>query len=117
MASKRGRALGLVGVVALIAAAAAIGVDTARADVSQTPVETGCPAGFEHLSVALLEAAGPYRLPRLIDSAGNGNGFICGLALPEGARLVRCGPACPVPVLFLFDEDDNAARERAQVSG
>lgn len=117
MASKRGRALGLVGGVASIAAAAAIGVDTARADVSQTPVETGCPAGFAHLSVASLEAAGPYGLPRLLDSAGNDNGFVCGLALPEGARLARCGPACPVPVLFLFDEDDNAARERAQVGG
>jgi hypothetical protein len=117
MASNRGRALGRIGVVTLIVAAAAIGVDTARPDVSRTPVQTGCPAGFERLSVASLEAAGPYGLPRLVDGAGNGNGFVCGLALPEGARLAQCGPACPVPVLFLFDEDDNAARERAQVGG
>ncbi len=97
--------------------AAATGVNTANADVSQSPIETGCPAGYEHVSVASLEAAGPYRLPRLLDTAGNNNGFVCGLAFPEAGRLARCGPACPVPVLYLFGEDDNPASLRAQVGG
>jgi hypothetical protein len=101
----------------IAATAAALAVGTASADVSQTPIETGCPAGFEHLSVASLEAAGLYRLPRRLDTAGNNNGFVCGLALPEAVRLALCGPACDVPVLYQFVEDANPANQRAQVGG
>jgi hypothetical protein len=100
-----------------VLATAALAVGTASADVSQTPIETGCPAGYEHLSVASLEATGPYRVPRRLDAAGNNNGFICGLAFPEAARLALCGPSCPVRVLYLFAEDDNPASLRAQVGG
>jgi hypothetical protein len=105
----------LLAVFALAAGALLAG--TARADVSQTPITTGCPAGFEHLSVASLEASGPYRVPRRLDTAGNDNGFVCALALPEARRLAFCGPSCAVPVLFLFGDDDNPAAMRAEVGG
>ena len=101
----------------IAAAAAAVAVGTASADVSQTPVTTGCPAGYEHLSVASLEATGPYRLPRRLDTAGNNNGFVCGLALPEAVAAAYCRNlepgACNLVQLglplYLFDEDDNPA--------
>jgi hypothetical protein len=97
--------------------AAAVITGTASADVSQTPIDTGCPAGFEHLSVASFEAAGPYTLPRQLDVAENDNGFGCGLAVPEAVRLAFCGPACPVPVLYLLADDDNPAEQQARAGG
>ena len=107
----------------LIAAVAPLAVGTARADVSQTPVATACPAGYEHLSVASLEAAGPYILPRRVDTAGNNNGYVCGLALPDSVREVHCKHgglvACILAQLGLplyeFKDDDNPASKEAQV--
>ena len=87
MKSTRATAL-LVGLLIVAAVAAAAG--TARADVSQTPVATACPAAFELLSVASFEAAGPYLLPRRIDTAGNSNGYVCAFPLPDGYRAADC---------------------------
>lgn len=116
MASKSVRAL-VIGL--LITAVAALGVGTARADVSQTPVATACPAGYERLSVASLEAAGPYFLPRRVDTAGNNNGFVCGHARPDSVRDAFCmiggGNACNLAQLglpiYLFVDDDNPASQ------
>jgi hypothetical protein len=118
MKSKSVRAF-LVGL--LIAAGAALAAGTARADVSQTPVATACPAGYELLSVASLEAAGPYILPRRVDTAGNNNGYVCGLALPDSVRDARCmafgGNSCNLAQLglpiYLFVDDDNPASQTA----
>jgi len=74
---------------ALAAAFAALAVGTARANV-QTPLETGCPAAFDLLPVAGFEAQGPYKLPRLVDTAGNHDGLVCALALPDAARDADC---------------------------
>src|SRR6476646_1139496 len=74
----------------LIAAIAALVGGTARADVSQTPLATACPAAFAPLSVKALEATGPYIVPRRVDTAGNHNGSVCGLALPDSVRDVHC---------------------------
>jgi hypothetical protein len=103
----------------LIAAGAALAVGTARADVAQTPVATACPAGYELLSVASLEATGPYILPRRVDTAGNNNGYVCGLALPDSVRDATCrisgGNACNLAQLGLpvyhFIDDDNPASQ------
>jgi hypothetical protein len=97
-------------------------IGTARADVSQTPVATGCPAGYDRLSVASFEATGPYRLPRLIDTSGNGNGFVCAHVRPDSIRDAICaheirdgfeGNACRLEQLglpiYLFSDDDNPA--------
>jgi len=114
MTLKSARAL-LAGVT--IAASAALAVGTARADVSQTPVATACPAGYERLSVASLEAAAPYRLARRVDTAGNDNGYVCGLALPDSVRDADCKNGGPVACilaqlglpLYHFKDDDNPA--------
>jgi hypothetical protein len=102
---------------ALAVAAVAVPAATASADVSQTPVATGCPTGSPPLSLAFLASQGPYQLPFRLDAGGNKNGFVCGLAVPEAARLALCGPDCPVPVLYLFTEDDNPAHLHAQLGG
>jgi hypothetical protein len=112
----RHRPLGLL-VVLVIAAALSMAVGTAGAGLSETPVETACPAGYERLTVASLEAQGPYILPRLIDTAGNNNGYVCGLALPDAVRDAVCrtvgGPPCALQQLGLpvydFRDDDNPA--------
>jgi hypothetical protein len=105
----------------LIAALASLAIGAARADVSQTPIATSCPAGYERLSVTSLEAAAPYILPRLVDSAGNNNGYVCGLALPDSVRDVHCkhggSVACILAQLGLplynFKDDDNPASQVA----
>ena|SRR5437899_2745747 len=105
----------LIGLV--IAAGAPLAVGTARADVSQTPVATACPAGFERLSVASLEASGPYYLPRLVDTAGNDDGYVCGLAQPDSVRDAYCRQGAVVACLleqlglphYVFKDDDNPA--------
>jgi len=104
----------------VIAVAALSG--TASADVSQTPVATGCPTGYDLLSVASFEAAGPYVLPRRVDASGNGNGFVCALIRPDSVRDATCaqeirvgfeGNACRLEQLglpiYLFTDDDNPA--------
>lgn len=100
----------------LVLAAAAAAGGAARADGFQTPVATGCPAGFTKLSVAWLEAAGPYKEPALIDAAGNDDGYVCALALPDAVRDAWCANGrggCLLEQLGLplyqFVDDDNPA--------
>ncbi len=105
--------------VAVVTVAALAGADarTARASAPQTPIVTACPAGFERLAVSSLEAQGPYVLPRLVDTAGNNNGYVCGLALPYAMGDAWCaafgGPACGIRELGLplyqFKDDANPA--------
>jgi hypothetical protein len=105
----------LVGLV--IAAALSVAAGTAGAGLSETPVETACPAGYDRLTVNSLEAQGPYILPRLVDTAGNNNGYVCGLALPDAVRDAVCrtvgGTPCTLQQLGLpvydFRDDDNPA--------
>jgi hypothetical protein len=101
----------------VIAAAVPAAVGTARAGVSQTPVKTACPTGFERLSVASLEALGPYYLPRQVDSAGNNDGYVCGLAQPDSVRDAYCKQGATVACLlealglphYVFRDDDSPA--------
>lgn len=72
-----------------------------------TPIVTGCPAGWEHLAVSDLEARdSDYRLPRIVDNAGNQDGFICAKEMPEAFRQTWCPPDCPVDVIYLFGDND-----------
>ena len=100
---------------ALAVAAISVPAATASADVSQTPVATGCPTGTPPLSLAFLASQGPYQLPFRLDAAGNNNGIICAHAVPEAARLAHCGPDCPVPVLYLFRDDDSSAQRSLEL--
>jgi hypothetical protein len=105
-------------VVLALIAASALGAGTgtlltgsafaaAATGAAQTPVETACPAGYERLSVAALEAQGPYLLPRRVDEAGNDNGYVCGFALPDSFRDAQCiasrgsGNSCVLQALGL----------------
>ena len=102
---------------AAMVSGASLAVGTARADGSQTPGATGCPAGFELLSVTALEAIGPYYRPRLVDAAGNNDGYVCGLAQPDAVRDAYCRQgavvACELEQLglphYVFKDDDNPA--------
>jgi hypothetical protein len=103
----------------VLVSAAAVGAGVASGDVSQTPVTTGCPAGFEHVSVASLPNP-PYRMPARIDAAGNNNGYICALALPEAVAEAYCNfepTACYLVQhnlpLYQFVDDDNPAQGAA----
>jgi hypothetical protein len=109
----------LVGLLA--AAASALAVATASADVSQTPNATGCPAGYELLNVAAIEASGPYPDHAFggTDRAGNNDGFVCGHAQPVAVQEVYCKLGievqCELEALglprYLIKEDDNPAGE------
>jgi hypothetical protein len=89
----------------------------ATAIAAETPLTTGCPAGYERLAVASLEEQGPYILPRRVDEAGNNNGYVCGLAQPDAVRDAMCrthgGNACLLKELglprYIFTDDDNPA--------
>lgn len=120
MKSKSIRAL----VTLLIAAGVPVAAGTARADVSQTPVATACPTGFDRLGVAALEATGPYYLPRLVDTAGNNDGYVCGHAQPDSVRDAFCKQggtvACQLAQLglphYVFKDDDNPAAPNASAA-
>ena len=111
----KGRAV----VVGFVAVAVSATTGSASAVESATPVETGCPAGYERLSVTWFEATGPYFLPRRVDSAGNNNGYVCARVQPDSVRDASCKigalNACLLQELGLpvysFTDDDNPANK------
>ena len=107
MALRRRAAVGFAGLLAIAVMTAA----PAHAAAPGTPPETGCPGG-QLLSVTTLESQGPYMAPRRLDEAGNNDGFVCGVPLPQvaGERTV-CGGPCAVPVIYLFRDNDLAGYE------
>jgi|SRR6516165_12624602 hypothetical protein len=103
-------AIGLTMAMGVVIPAASAG-----ADVSRTPVTTGCPAGYPSVNIQDLESAQghPYFLAELLDQTGNQNGFICAKQISDGELKAKCGPDCPF-VLFSFIDDDNPAQLHAQ---
>jgi hypothetical protein len=107
--------------VAIVAVAAFGGtvLAAATATAAVTPLTTACPAGYELLAVADLEAQGPYFVPRLVDTGGNDNGYVCAFARPDSVRDARCKighlNACKLQELglpiYMFIDDDNPAAE------
>jgi hypothetical protein len=76
--SRTFRSLAFAGAAVVILAPAAVS--------AATPVDNGCPAANPPISVAQLEASGPYQLPRRLDdpaNGGNGDGWVCAFALPD----------------------------------
>ena len=112
-------------VLGVSAAATVFTVGAARADVLQTPVVTTCPASYQFVSVAGMEATGPYIRPRIVDTAGNNDGYVCVLQLPDAARDADCRAgghiACLLEALGLplyhFTDDDNPASQNAHAGG
>jgi hypothetical protein len=92
----------------------ALGLATATAaPAAAIPIETGCPSGDQVLVVEDLLAQG-YRVPAIVDdpaNGGNGNGLVCGHAFSEAARQQLCGPDCPVPIYYLFRDDNLKAQK------
>jgi hypothetical protein len=81
------------------------------------PRRDACPAGFELLSVAELEATGPYVLPGRVD--GNNNGYVCGLVRPDVVRDAFCKQggvnACHLaqvglPIYLVLDDGNPASK-------
>jgi hypothetical protein len=88
----------------LLSAPFALLLSTASS-VADTPKETGCPAGYQTLSVAWLASQGPYQAPGLVDGAGNQDGVVCGHALTPADAAHICDP-CAVPIVYLFRDND-----------
>ena len=105
----------------LVTVAAALAVGTARAGVSETPIATGCPSGYELLNIAALEASGPYPDSVFggIDRAGNDNGYICGLPQPMAVLINGCREGFEIPCELLvaglphyvLKDDDSPAQQ------
>ena len=79
-----------------------------------TPVQTGCPSGYQYRLVSEWVAMGYAGLPPQLDATGNKDGYVCGLALPEGFTFGRFEKALgTVPqneVLYLFSDNDSPAK-------
>jgi hypothetical protein len=90
-----GAALSLTAFASLTIAATATSLPAGAAS-SQPAPKTGCPAGYQLLSVAALEAIGPYVAPREVDSNGNNNGYVCGHQVPPGEAEAICQTHSPV---------------------
>jgi len=87
---------------------------TAAAAPPPLPTETGCPVG-QALSVDELTALG-YRAPSEIDAAGNNDGIVCGVPLPEAYREVF-SPTAPVPIIYLFRDNTVTTPQAGRVGG
>jgi hypothetical protein len=75
-----------------------------------TPVDNGCPASADLVSVAAFPNP-PYRLPSRIDdpaNGGNGDGYICAFPLPD-AMAEAMGETTTI---YQFFEDNLPAEGR-----
>lgn len=66
------------------------------------PTNTGCPPAYELRTVKSLAATGNEPAPSLVDAAGNNDGLVCALPLPDAV----C-PADPCPVETIYKFIDN----------
>jgi hypothetical protein len=106
-----------IALLTTLTATALAATAAATASGAETPLTTACPAGYERIEVAALEAQGPYPLARRVDTTGNDNGYVCGLAMPNAVRDASCmiggGNPCALQALGLpvynFTDDDNPA--------
>jgi len=83
---RRFRALTLAAVGGLLMVA------PATVALATTPVQNGCPASSELISVAYLESVGPYQLPGRLDdpaNGGNGDGWVCAFPLPTAMSTAQ----------------------------
>ncbi len=79
--------------------------------LATTPVQNGCPASSDLISVAYLESVGPYQLPARLDdpaNGGNGDGWVCAFPLPEAMAEAQ-GAAFTI---YQFHENNLKAQGR-----
>ena len=97
--------------LALIVGALIVGSSPSGA----TPVETGCPTGYDYRSLTEWADMGYGGAPPFVDATGNSDGYVCGLQLPEGytwGRFVKALDITPgLDVLYLFTDNGSPARK------
>jgi hypothetical protein len=102
--------------VGLTAASALIATglfsSTAAADAAvTTPLDTGCPAGWQSLSLSELAKKG-YIFPDDLDA--NGDGYICGKPVAPAVQEMICETfpegVCPVPVIYYIRDNNVTVR-------
>lgn len=94
------RMISLVATFGLVAWMLALSPTSATA---ATPAETGCPSGFQYLSLDFLRGEGPYMLPFVLDAEGNGDGFICGKPYNDVVFAISCPDGCGgIPIFYNF---------------
>jgi hypothetical protein len=102
------RAFSVVVACAAVGAVSVLAAGSASAQPTISPGDTGCPTGYQVLSVeeliALDEDYGPLR-----DVDTNKDGVVCGRSLPAAAGEQVCAE-CGVPVVYLFRDNDLTAR-------
>jgi hypothetical protein len=91
-------------------AASAVLLTAVPALAVDTPLETGCPAGYERMTVAELEATGHIPAPARVDAAGNANGSVCARPFADAANEQLCrlapGGPCAVEQIYLYLDDN-----------
>ncbi|MEO5704587.1 MAG: hypothetical protein ABIR64_06340 [Candidatus Limnocylindrales bacterium] len=95
-----------------LSATAAVLLAVPALTLASTPVQNGCPASAELISVAYLESIGPYQLPGRLDdpaNGGNGDGYICGFPLPDPAF----GPSYDFTIYQFFENNLKAQGQPA----
>lgn len=95
----------------IAAAGALLTLAPATVALASTPVQNGCPASGDLISVAYLEGQGPYQLPGRLDdpaNGGNGDGWVCAFPLPA-AVSTAWGDTFTV---YMFNENNLPAEGR-----
>ena len=66
---------------------------------------TGCPAGYELRTVKSLAKTGNAPAPSLVDAAGNNDGLVCVLPLPDEFCTAMGFDPCPVETVYLVTDN------------
>ena len=66
---------------------------------------TGCPPAYELRTVKSLAATGNEPAPSLLDAAGNNDGLVCALPLPDAFCIAMGFDPCPVETVYLFTDN------------
>jgi hypothetical protein len=98
---KRTAVAAAIGTLAVGWLALGIGSSTAVADTANR-----CPAAWQLRTVESLAATGNAPVPGQIDAAGNADGFVCALPLPDAVCIAAGFDPCPVETLYQF-RDNN----------
>ena len=99
--SKRATVAVAISALAVVWLPHGIGSSTAVADTTNR-----CPAAWQLRSVESLAATGNAPVPGQIDAAGNTDGFVCALPLPDAVCIAAGYNPCPVETLYQF-RDNN----------
>jgi hypothetical protein len=94
--------------------AAALAIPTG-AVFAATPVDSGCPASSEPVSVAYIESLGDYHVPGRLDdpaNGGNGDGYVCAFPLPEAVATAWGLAFGNTDLIYQFFENNSPAEGR-----